>query len=237
MSKLKIALLLTLLLGLVVSVTTFAGGFQVVKYEDTSAKIDQPSKTVEKPQYILNGDFMYWENGYPVDWDVPTPTLSPDWSVHFANVDLTEAGTREGGVPPLPAPPPPPAGVEAPEPIGINPGAGYFFRTGASGSQYAGMSQQVGSNLVDGEYWVQVHMTAWEHNVQSPYNSVAWYGFGDTKDSSSVTEWRELFPDHNAWTVFVVDDISISDFSDGIDVDVTDFTDDGDVFWDSRAER
>ena len=42
MSKLKIALLLTLLLGLVVSLATFAGGFKVVKYEDTSATIKHP---------------------------------------------------------------------------------------------------------------------------------------------------------------------------------------------------
>lgn len=269
MSKLRIAILLTLLLGLVVSLATFAGGFSVVKYEDTSAKITQPSKTINTPQYIFNGDFMHWENGYPAAWDVPTPVLSPGWEVHFANVDLTKAGTREGGSAPDPSMPPPD------DAIGYNPGAGYFFRTGSSGSQYAGMSQQVHPSLVDGEYWVQVHMTAWEHNVQSEYNSVAWYGFGDTKDSSSVMEWRELFPDeyacsngdakcnylgrkegvfirsgsylhlwmgmkfpdHNAWTVFVVDDISISDFSDGINVDITDFTDDGDVYWDPRAER
>ncbi len=283
MSKIKIALLLTLLLGLVVSVATFAGGFKVVKYEDTSAKINQPAKTVKTPQYIFNGDFMYWENGYPVAWDVPTPVLTPGWSVHFANVDLTKAGTQEGGTPPLPegAMPPKPEGgkegpqMEMPEPIGINPGAGYFFRTGASGSQYAGMSQQVSPELMDGKYWVQVHMTAWEHNVKSEYNSVAWYGFGETSDPSSVKEWRELFPDsyvcangaakcnylgrkegvfirrgafmhlwmgmkfpdHNAWSVFVVDDISISDFSDGINVDITDFVDDGDVYWDPRAER
>lgn len=283
MSKLKTALLLTLLLGLVVSVATFAGGFKVVKYEDTSAKIKQPAKTVTTPQYIWNGDFSYWDGGYPVAWDVPTPVLTPGWSVHFANVDLTEAGTREGGAPPLPEGAAPPAKdgeqqappKDMPDPPGYNPGAGYFFRTGASGSQYAGMSQQVSHELVDGKYWVQVHMTAWEHNVKSEYNSVAWYGFGHSADPSSVHEWRELFPDtyvcangaakcnylgrkegvfikqgsflhlwmgmkfpdHNAWTVFVVDDISISDFSDGINVDITDFVDDGDVTWDPRAER
>jgi len=254
MRKFKIALLLALILGLVVSVAAFAGGFQVVKYEDTSTEIEQPAESITTPQYILNGDFMDWDNGKPAIWDVPTPVLTPGWEVHFANVDLTAAGTAENA--------------------GLNPGAGYFFRTGASGSQYAGMSQQVGVP-VDGTYWVQVHVTAWEHNVQSPYNSVAWYGFGDTNESSSVTEWRELFPDvyvcangdavcnylgrkesvsigvgdylhlrmgmkfpdHNAWTVFVVDDISISDFSDGIEVDVDDFVDDGDVYWDPRAER
>jgi len=283
MSKLKTALLLTLLLGLVVSVATFAGGFKVVKYEDTSAKIKQPAKSVTTPQYIFNGDFSYWEGGKPVGWDVPTPVLTPGWSVHFANVDLTEAGTQEGGSPPLPegAAPPAKEGETAappkdmPAPPGYNPGAGYFFRTGASGSQYAGMSQQVSHELVDGKYWVQVHMTAWEHNVKSEYNSVAWYGFGHSADPSSVQEWRELFPDtyvcannaakcnylgrkegvfirqgsflhlwmgmkfpdHNAWSVFVVDDISISDFSDGINVDITDFVDDGDVTWNPRAER
>jgi hypothetical protein len=283
MSKLRIALILTLLLGIVVSVATFAGGFKVVKYDDTSAKIRQPSKTVKTPQYIFNGDFMYWENGKPVAWNVPDPVLTPGWSVHFANVDLTQAGTREGGSAPLPpeAMPPQEEGKdggpqkEMPDPPGYNPGAGLFFRTGASGSQYAGMSQQVSPDLVDGKYWVQVHITAWEHNVQSEYNSVAWYGFGQSADPASVHEWRELFPDpyvcangaakcnylgrkegvfirqgsylhlwmgmkfpdHNAWTVFVVDDISVSDFSDGINVDITDFVDDGDVYWDPRAER
>jgi hypothetical protein len=45
------------------------------------------------------------------------------------------------------------------------------------------------------------------------------------------------FPDHQSWTVFGLDDISITDFSDGIEVDVTDFVDDGDVRWDPRAPR
>lgn len=280
MSKLKVALLLTLLLGLVVSVATFAGGFKVVKYDDTSARIKQPSKSITTPQYIFNGDFMYWDNGRPVGWNMPDPVLTPGWSVHFANVDLTAPGTKEGGSPPLPPEAMPPEQADAPqkempEPIGYNPGAGLFFRTGPSGSQYAGMSQQVSQDLVDGKYWVQVHITAWESNVKSEYNSVAWYGFGETADPASVHEWRELFPDSrvcintngrcnylgrkegvfirqgafmhlwmgmkfpdmNAWTVFVVDDISISDFSDGINVDITDFVDDGDVRWDRRAER
>jgi hypothetical protein len=253
MSKLRIAIILTLILGVVVSVAAFAGGFAVVTYEDTSAKIDQPVAVVTAPQFIYNGDFSIWTNGYPDGWNVPTPVLSPNWEVHFASMDYTEAGSSDG----------------------LNPAVGYFFRTGSSGSQFAGMSQQVNTALTTGEYWVQVHITAWEHNVESAYNSVAWYGFGDSADPASVTEWRELFPDtyvcdngdgqcnhlgrketvlinegsylhlwmgmkfpdHNAWTVFGVDDISITDFSDGINVDVTDFTDDGDVFWDETAPR
>ncbi len=253
MSKLRIAIVLTVLLGIVVSVAAFAGGFAVVTYDDTSANIKQPTKNVKTPQYLYNGDFSVWNNGYPDGWNVPTPALSPGWSVHFASMDYTKAGSSDG----------------------LNPAVGYFFRTGSSGSQFAGMSQQVGSDLVSGEYWVQTHITAWEHAVESEFNSVAWYGFGDSADPSSVTEWRELFPDAyvcangdgrcnhlgrketvyieagsyyhlwmgmkfpdwGAWTVFGVDDISISDFSDGIEVDVTGFTDDGDIRWDSRAPR
>lgn len=253
MSKLKIALLVTLLLGLVVSVATFAGGFAVVKYDDTSANIRVPTNTITTEQYIFNGDFLEWENGYPKGWNVPTPVLSPGWEVHFAQMDYTRSGSSEG----------------------LNPAVGYFFRTGTEGSQFAGLSQRVSPKLVSGQYWVQVHVTAWENYVESPYNSVAWYGFGETDSPSSVSEWRELFPDeypcpneegrcnhlgrkeavfikagsffhlwmgmkfpdHKAWTVFGIDDISITDFSDGIKIDVTDFTDDGDIRWDPNAPR
>lgn len=253
MSKLKIAIALTVLLGIVVSVAAFAGGFAVVTYDDTSARIRQPTKKISTPQYLYNGDFSIWKDGMPDGWNVPTPILSPDWSVHFASMDYARPGSSDG----------------------MNPAVGYFFRTGSSGSQFAGMSQRVSHMLVTGDYWVQVHITAWEHNVQSDYNSVAWYGFGPTDSPSSVTQWRELFPDpqvcaneggrcnhlgrketvfiesgsylhlwmgmkfpdHNAWTVFGIDDISITDFSDGIEVDVTGFEDDGDVFWDPRAPR
>lgn len=253
MSKLKIAIALTVLLGIVVSVAAFAGGFAVVSYDDTSANIKQPAKEVTTPQYIKNGDFSAWSGGYPSDWVVPKPALSPGWSVHFASMDYAKSGSTDG----------------------MNQAVGYFFRTGSSGSQFANMYQKVGDDLVTDDYWVQVHVTAWEHNVESEFNSVAWYGFGSSEDPSSVTMWRELFPDAfvcsndaqrcnhlgrketvsinqgdymhlmlgmkfpdmGAWTVFGVDDISISDFSDGIEVDVTGFTDDGDIFWDRRAPR
>lgn len=251
MSKLRIAAVLAVLLALVAAVVAFAGGFSIVSYKDTSAKGYDPGKSITTPQYIQNGDFTSWTGGKPDFWNVPTPVLGPNWEVHFANVDLSRGGD------------------------GVNNAAGLFFRTGSSGSQFAGMSQQVSPELATGAYWVQVHITAWEENVQSPYNSVAWYGFGPTSDPNSVTEWRELFPDtyvcsngaetcnhlgrketveieagsymhlwmgmkfpdHQAWTVFVVDDISITDLSDGIDVEVTDFIDDGDVRWDSNAAR
>lgn len=253
-NKWRLAVLVAVVLGLVLSVGVFAGGFSVVTYDDTSANNQQPVKEVTTEQYIFNGDFSQWANGYPVGWDVPTPILSPGWSVHFANMDYARSGGSDGGT---------------------NPAVGYFFRTGSSGSQFAGLSQQVSPKLRTGGYWVQIHMTAWEHNVESAYNSIAWYGFGDSPDPNSVKEWRELFPDEfvcangdarcnhlgrketvvikagsflhiqmgmkfpdfNSWTVFGLDDISITGFDDGINVDVTDYTDDGDVFWDPRGER
>lgn len=253
MSKLRIAAVLAVLVALVAAVVAFAGGFSVVSYTDTIARGFQPGKQVTTPQYIQNGDFNSWSNGKPDFWNMPTPTLGPNWEVHFANVDLARGGDDKG----------------------VNNAAGLFFRTGSEGSQFAGLSQPVSPALTTGTYWVQVHITAWEHNVQSAYNSVAWYGFGPTDDPSSVTEWRELFPDtyacaneatrcnhlgrkesvqieagshmhlwmgmkfpdHNAWTTFVVDDISISDFSDNIDVDVENFEVDGEIRWDPNAPR
>lgn len=247
MKKTRIAILLSLLLVLIVATSAFAGGFAVVTYTDTSARGFNPGE-VGGDVYIANGDFSDWSGGYPVGWNVPAVALSPNWEVHFAQMDYTRGG-------------------------GWNYAAGLFFRTGSAGSQYASMSQQVSSELVGGYYWVQTHITAWEYKTRSPYNAVAWYGFGDSDDPASVSEWRELFPDtyvcdndaqicnhlgrhetvwidagsymhvkmgmkfpdHQAWTVFGVDDISITNI-DGTLLD-DGFIDDGDVTWNRSAVR
>ena len=249
--KTKVAILTSLLCMLIIAGGVFAGGFSIVTYEDTEVIGYEPDDDVGNPQYIANGDFSQWAGGKPNFWTMPEPVLSPNWEVHFAQMDYAEGGD------------------------GMNYAAGMFFRTGSSGSQFAGMSQQVSDGLTTGNYWVQVHITAWEYNTSSPYNAVAWYGFGASSDPGSVTEWRELFPDtyvcannnaicnhlarketvmieagsylhvragmkfpdHQAWTVFGIDDISITDLSDGISIDVDDFIDDGDVTWDPDAPR
>lgn len=253
MSKSRIAIIVGLLLALTVTVAVFATGFSVVKYTDTSLSGFKPG-SVTTTQYIQNGNLTEWDGSYPMYWNVPTPVLTPGWEVHFAMMDYSRQADN----------------------VGINNAAGFFFRTGPSGSQYAGMSQQVSPALTTGTYWVQVHITAWENNVESPYNSVAWYGFGTSSDPSSVTEWRELFPDqyvcpnldgicnhlgrvesvhidagaymhiymgmkfpdHGAWTVFGVDDITITDITvKEDDYGPDDFIDEGDVSWDPRALR
>ena len=256
MSRIKIAALLALVLGLVVAVAAFAGGFTVVTYDDTAAKITvKLPEEVSTPQFIFNGDFSKWTpEGTPAGWQLNIPPARPGWEVRAAKMDYAWPQYAEGG---------------------MNDAIGFFFRTGADGSQFAGMSQALPRDMKPGGYWVQVHVTAWEHKVESPYNAVAWYGFGHSHDPSSVKEWRELFPDefpcaneagrcnhlgrkelvtippnsvmhlwmgmkfpdYGAWTVFGVDDISITDLSDGIQVDITDFQDDGDIIWDPTAQR
>lgn len=251
MNKWRVAMVASLLLGLIVSIGAFAHGFGVVSYDDVEVKNYKPGK-VTTNQYLQNGHFTEWAGGKPMYWTVPDPVVTNGWEVHFANIDVSRKGDNEG----------------------INNAAGMFFRTGPSGSQFASMSQQT-SVTTPGLYWIQLHLTAWEDNVQSAYNSVAWYGFGTSADPSSVTQWRELFPDtrvcpndggrcnylarketvslnggeyvhvrmgmkfpdHQAWTLFVVDDISLTDLSDGINVDTTSFVVDGEVKWDSTANR
>ena len=97
MSKFKAAILLALLLGIVVSVAAFAGGFAVVTYDDTSARIRPATNKITTEQYIANGDFLDWKDGYPVGWNVPTPVLSPGWTVHFAQMDYARNGGADGG--------------------------------------------------------------------------------------------------------------------------------------------
>lgn len=247
MTKLRIALLTSLLLALVVANSVFAD-FAVVSYNDGDLNVYAP-EAGSANHYISNGDFSLWEGGAPVGWTMNDQTVTPGWTVHRSQADYAKGGD------------------------GHNYALNYFIRTGSSGSQYAGAAQQVSESLVSGNYWVEVHVSAWEHNTYSPYNAVAWYGFGTSSDPSSVTTWRELypdtyvcanldaicnylgrketvhvdagsylhirvgmkFPDHNAWTVFDIDDINITD-ADGTTA-LSGFLDDGDVIWNPRALR
>lgn len=247
MKKFGLVALLVIAMSLVVAGLASAD-FSVVSYDDTVAAFYEPGDT-GATHYISNGDFSLWENGYPVGWNVPTPVTNNNWEVHLAQMDL--ALTDDG----------------------MNYGMGWFFRAGTAGSQYAHVSQQVSPELVSGYYWVEVHETAWQYNVQSPYNAIAWYGFGTSEDPSSVTDWRELdpftyqcdnfdgvcivlgrketrwidagsymfvmmgmkFPDHQSWTVFGIDDITIMDVdgSSGLKV----WWIDGLVGWHPNAPR
>lgn len=242
----KVAVLLAMLLVIGFISNAWADGFEVVPYDDTKASGYDTIGDSGVPSLIANGDFSLWDAGKPVGWQ-ENVVLKEGWDVHLAQMDYQNG----------------------------NYALGMFVRSnGLKGPQYMSVSQQVNSDLTTGTYWVQVHATAWEDNVASPYNSVAWYGFGTSSDPSSVTTWYELFPDTyvcpndheicnhlgraesmtiaagsymhiqaglkfpdmNAWTVFGIDDISISAMgTESMDIDT--WIDDGDVTWDEHAVR
>ncbi len=154
----------------------FAGEFSVLgRMDDIEAEGFEPGTTeIQTAQYIQNGDFMDWSGGLPVGWTVVEPALSPGWNVHVAEADLALS--------------------ELSELRGNNNALAAFFQAGTDGAQYLDVYQQVSPELQTGDYWVQLHMTAWGENVTSSYNSVAWYGFSDTPSASGVSEWRELIP-------------------------------------------
>lgn len=165
MTKFKVALVVSLLLVVLVASTAFAGGFAVVSYPDTSVTGYSPGSG--GTHYMSNGDFSLWEGGYPTGWKLYSNAVTTGWEVHVAKMDYNTT----------------------------NQALGVFVRTGSSGSQYVSFSQQVSPELVTGDYWVNVHVTAWEYNTYSPFNAVAWYGFGTSDDPASVTTWREMYPD------------------------------------------
>ena len=95
MNKWRVAIVASLLLGLIVSIGAFAHGFGVVSYDDVQVKDYKPGK-VTTTQFIANGHFTEWANGNPVGWTVPTPAVSNGWEVHFANIDVSRKRDNEG---------------------------------------------------------------------------------------------------------------------------------------------
>lgn len=167
MMKRKVAVLLALLMMVGLISNALADGFEVVPYDDTAATGYDTIGGGDTEHFIANGDFSLWDSGKPVSWK-ENVALKAGWDVHLAQMDYQNG----------------------------NYALGMFFRSnGFSGPQYMSVSQPVSSGLTDGTYWVQVHVTAWEQGTTSPYNAVAWYGFGSSDDPSSVDTWHELFPD------------------------------------------
>lgn len=167
--KSKVALFLAVLLVAGLFGSVLADGFAVVTYDDTQAS-GYNVEGGDSESYIANGDFSQWADGKPVSWE-ENVALKAGWDVHLAQMDYSQGA-------------------------GGNYAAGMLIRSnGMPGPQYMSISQQVSDGLVTGDYWVQVHITAWEAGTISPYNAVAWYGFGSSSDPSSVDAWYELFPD------------------------------------------
>ena len=166
MNRLRIAVFLSLVLALVLAGTIFAD-IQVVKYDDSNLE-GYEANAGGTGSYVLNGDFSLWKaDGLPEGWRVWAED-DTGWETHMGQMTY------------------------GPD----NYGLGIFIRhTGGKAPEYAGISQKLEAIPAPGYYWTQLHITAWEQGVTSPYNSVAWYGIGTSRDRDSVTQWRELFPD------------------------------------------
>ncbi|HEX6385372.1 MAG TPA: hypothetical protein VF177_11930 [Anaerolineae bacterium] len=166
MNKLRIGILAGAMLVLAVVGTIFAD-FDVVTYDDVEVEDYEPSAG-GLGSYVLNGDFTLWNaDGLPQGWTVWAEG-DAGWETHIGRMALGP----------------------------VNNGMAIFIRhTGGSGSEYAGMYQKLDTITSPGNYWADLHITAWEQGVTSAYNSVAWYGIGTSDSPGSVTQWRELFPD------------------------------------------
>lgn len=174
MKKLSLALAVSLSLVLLLIGNVFAG-VTVIDYDDTSSNFTPPEGGPDSNSLIRNGDFSAWTAGMPDNWTVWGDTKAGWEDVHLATVDLSDPANR---------------------PVGVNDALGFFARNvGGSGSYYAGAYQHLDLIPAAGLYFVNVSVTAWYDNPSGPYNSVAWYGIGSSSEPSSVSEWRELYPD------------------------------------------
>lgn len=261
MARKRLFGLMSLLLGLLVIITgtVAADGFSILgePYPDTrTSGFDRDTSKVRQAVYIANGDFSAWTDGLPDSWTLIEPVMAPNWEVHVGRADYARGSAEERGV---------------------RNALAIFVRAGSEGSQFVNFYQQVSPNLRSGDHWIQLHMSAWQDKVTSAYNSVAWYGFGDSADPASVTEWRELypaevtchvsaerctyygrrelvnveagsylhlqvgmkFPDHQSWTTFWIDEISLTaPLDEATTVEVDDFYDtDATVRWNEYQLR
>ena len=182
MKRSSIVLIVSLVLAAVFVSTAFAGidDFSVVSYDDTMAD-GYDVVAGERGSLIRNGDFSFWVNNAPENWNVWSDPYGAGWEkAHLAQEDLAIPGSENA-----------------------NYGLGMFVRNvGGSGSFYVGASQELDLLPEAGDYWVTIHGTMWGEYwffdalnlrfTESAYNSVAWYGLGDSKDPDSESEWREL---------------------------------------------
>ena len=174
-SKLVAVMLSSVLLVVLVTGTAFAG-IDVVNYDDTAADGYDWFEPTGGDSLIRNGDFSLWKDGFPEFWDIWGESKSGWEDAHLAQMDYAKPNSDHE-----------------------NPAMGLFIRNvGGSGSYSAGASNHLEAITKSGYYWVTVHVTAWSEFVNGAYTSVAWYGIGSSSDASSVSEWRELYPDLGA---------------------------------------
>lgn len=156
-----------------------ANTIQVLHYEDTGAvaigDVDldywyAPNEVVVG-SLIDNGDFQSWTEGQPDYWTFWADSKAGWEEAHLAQMDY------------------------AIRPEGENDAFGIFVRNvGGDGAYYAGAWQPLSRITAPGYYWVTTHFTMWGEHNDIHYNSVAWYGIGNSADPAGVSDWHELSP-------------------------------------------
>ena len=193
MNKLRIAVLLALLMGLLVVGSAFAQVI-AVDYDDTASDQYIPQVADEPSSLIMNGDFNSWSGGS--EWIAETGVdcandsgNSPDyWCVwgqgkagwedaHLAKTDLALGPAEDKG---------------------DSWGMGIFIRHqgNGSGSYYAGAWQPLAVETA-GYYFINISETIWWNvdRYTTYYNSVAWYAITDSDDPmEDMGAWKELDP-------------------------------------------
>lgn len=179
MKKFRMAIMLTLVLGLLV--VGSASALDIVTYEDTSSTSDHEFGENNDASLICNGNFDLWVDGMPECWEAWSDEES-GWEAHLAQANYGEGGGEDYAM-------------------------GLFIRNvGGSGPFAAGASNKLDNVTESGLYWVEVQATMWGGYPQIRYgnnalltvegmaaNSVAFYGFGSSSEASSVETWYELF--------------------------------------------
>jgi hypothetical protein len=170
------ALALFLLVGIVAA----DNGTTSVSYGDPFEALYEPGED-GTTSLIQNGDFSQWnDDGTPVGWGVWADTKAGWEPAHVGRADMAFPGAEQA-----------------------NDALTLFVRNvGGEGSYYAGVYNLLDQIPAAGDYWVTIHGTAWGEYLyfdsgdsrftQAAYNAIAWYGFGDSADPASVTDWREL---------------------------------------------
>lgn len=194
MKKLRIAVILALLLGLVVVAGVAAQG-SIVRYDDTAGLNEfKDWDEVGESSLICNGNFdaEYWVEGeegdFPLCWWTWERPKAGWESWHLSQVNMATIGDTAAEIP-------------------MDDAMGIFVRNiGGSGPYYAGAANRLDQVVVSDYYWVEVQATMWGEFPQIQFNnglivfknglvanSVAWYGLGTSEDPDTVSEWRELF--------------------------------------------
>ena len=171
MKKLRIAIMLTLLLGLLV--VGSASALEIVSYEDTSSASNHEFGENNDASLICNGNFDLWVDGMPECWDVWADDKSGWETAHLAQTNYGAGGGEDYAM-------------------------GLFIRNvGGSGPYAAGASNKLDNVTDSGLYWTEVQATMWGEYTDDLddmlANSVAYYGFGSSSDPASVDTWFELF--------------------------------------------